>query len=56
MHRPSLTEYASYFEKYIALVPEENILSALEAQLDEMIILLRGVPEAEANVRHAPYT
>ena len=56
MHRPSLTEYAPYFEKYIALVPEENILSALEAQLDEMIILLRGVPEAEANVRHAPYT
>jgi len=32
MHRPSPSEYAPYFEKYIALVPEEDILSALEMQ------------------------
>jgi len=56
MHRPSPTEYAPYFEKYISLVPEEDILSALETQLKEMITLLHAVPEAEGNMRHAPYT
>jgi hypothetical protein len=54
--RPDATEYASYYGKYIALVPENDILTVLESQLDESLPLLRGVPETEGNTRHAPYT
>lgn len=56
MQRPSTTEYARYYDKYIALVPEDDILSALEAQLGDMLALLRGVPESQGNVRHPPHT
>src|SRR5207237_7407105 len=49
MQRPNTTEYARYYDKYITLVPEDDILPALEAQLGDMLALLRGVPEAQGN-------
>lgn len=56
MPRPASTEYAPYFEKYLALVPEEDILGALESQIGDTVSLLRGVSEEQANTRHPPYT
>jgi hypothetical protein len=56
MHRPGPTEYAPFYAGYIAHVPEEDVLAALETQLADMLALLRAVPEAQGNVRHAPYT
>jgi hypothetical protein len=56
MHRPGSTEYPAFFGGYVALVHEEDILMALEAQLGDALALLRAVPEAEGNVRHPPYT
>jgi len=56
MQRPSSSEYPDYYEPYISLVPEDNVLQALEAQLGEAMSVLKGVPESEGNVRHAPYT
>jgi hypothetical protein len=56
MHRPLATEYAPYFEKYIALVPEDDILAVLEGQLAETLALLRPVPEEEGSHRHPPFT
>jgi hypothetical protein len=56
MHRPGPTEYDPYYGKYIALVPEGDILAALEAQLGETLALLRPVPEDQGGVRHPPYT
>jgi hypothetical protein len=56
MHRLSSTEYAPDYEKYIALVPEEDIQTVMEAQLGEMLALLRPVPEAQGCQRHPPYT
>jgi hypothetical protein len=56
MHQPGPTEYAPFYADYVALVPEEEIVPALEAQLEDMLSLLRGVPEEQASVRHAPYT
>jgi hypothetical protein len=56
MHRPTATEYVPYYERYIALVPEDDVLAAMQSQLAEMLALLRDVPQAEAEVRHAPYT
>jgi hypothetical protein len=56
MHRPSSTEYAPYYGKYIGLVSEEDIRGALESQLKEMLAFLRAIPETQAEVRHPPYT
>jgi hypothetical protein len=56
MPRPDATEYADYYGKYIALVPEDDVVAALENQLERTRSLLRGVPEDESLVRHAPYT
>jgi hypothetical protein len=54
--RPEPTEYAPYYEGYVGLVPEHDIQAALTAQLDEVLTLLRPVPEAVGNLRHPPYT
>jgi hypothetical protein len=56
MHRPGPTEYAPFYANYIAHVPEEDVLAALETQLADMLALLRAVPEEQGDVRHAPYT
>lgn len=56
MPRPNTTEHAPYYQKYIDLVPEDDIIDALEVQLAESVALLRGVSEPEGNERHPPYT
>jgi hypothetical protein len=56
MHRLEPTEYAPYYGKYVALVPEADVLAALDEQLKELLALLRAVPEGESGVRHPPYT
>ncbi|MBO0699023.1 MAG: DinB family protein [Zavarzinella sp.] len=56
MARPDPSEYAPYYAKYIDLVPEEDVLGALEAQLAETLAVLRPAPESQGNVRHPPYT
>lgn len=56
MPRPAATEYAPFYAGYIALVPEGDVLPAMAAQLAEIVTFLRGVSEADAAVRHAPYT
>lgn len=56
MVRPAPTEYAPYYGKYLALVPEDDVLAVLAEQLDQTLALLKGVPEEESLVRHPPYT
>jgi hypothetical protein len=56
MSRPGPTEYAPTLETYVALVPEEDVLAALEAQTAHAHSLLRGASEAEGGERHPPYT
>ncbi|HMC89586.1 MAG TPA: DinB family protein [Gemmataceae bacterium] len=56
MPRPEPTEYAAYFSKYVALVPEEDIVPAMEKELEQTLALLRNIPEKQALVHHAPYT
>ncbi len=52
--RPDASEYASYYEKYVSLVPEGEIVATLSHQLDETLSTLRGLTEAQANSRYAP--
>jgi len=56
MPRPEPTDYAAFYEKYVSLVPEADVLPAMTSQLDHLLAFLRAVPEAEASVLHAPYT
>jgi hypothetical protein len=54
--KPEPTEYAPSEGRYVALVPEKDILAALGEQLQDTLALLHGVTEDQANTRHAPYT
>lgn len=54
--RPTPAEYASFYEPYVAQVPEDDVLGALREQLDDTLRLLAGISEDESLVRHPPYT
>ena len=51
--RPDSNEYAPYYGKYIALVPEGNILTTLEKQGPDTLVLL-APREADGDFRYAP--
>jgi uncharacterized damage-inducible protein DinB len=52
--RPEPNEYAAYYEKYISLVPGNDILGALETQRLQMIQLFAARSERDGNFRYAP--
>jgi hypothetical protein len=52
--KPESDEYAPYYEKYISLVPDQDILTTLEAQGPQTAALLSAREEQEGNFRYAP--
>lgn len=56
MPRPQSTEYGPYWERYIKLVPEDDIVPAMEAQLAETLLFLHSIPESRVLELHPPYT
>jgi len=55
--RPRAGEYDPYYERYISLVPGNDILAALTALEDQrrqMVLLLSGRTEAAGDLRYAP--
>jgi hypothetical protein len=54
MTRPNGEEYAASFRGYVDLVPEEDVLSVLEAQLHELQALTSIVPERTETFAYAP--
>ena len=52
--RPEPSEYAPYYERYISLVPGDDILSTLDAQRRQTMVLLCGRDEADGDFRYAP--
>jgi hypothetical protein len=52
--RPAASEYAPWFERYIALVPDGPIVQMLERQYEDTLSLLRGLPTEKANYAYAP--
>ncbi len=54
MTRPNSTEYAPYYEKYISLVPGENIVTTLTSQIEDTLTLIRGLSESQGDLRYAP--
>jgi len=54
MTKPDSTEYAPYFEKYISLAREEEIVATLDKQIEGTLSLIRGLSEAQGDLRYAP--
>jgi hypothetical protein len=52
--RPDATEYAPYYDKYVSLVANSDILTSLSQQLDETLALLGKIPESQAGSSYAP--
>jgi uncharacterized damage-inducible protein DinB len=52
-NRPQASEYAPFYEKYIAMVPDGEIEATLEAQLRETKLLLGNSSEKGADFRYA---
>jgi hypothetical protein len=52
--RPQTGEYSSYYQRYIDLASEDDIVGALDAQSHETATLLGGLGEKEASHRYAP--
>lgn len=53
-NRPKAGDYAAFYEKYIALVPEGEFLQILETQLREWQKLLGNLNEEQADFRYEP--
>lgn len=53
MSKPQTSEHAEYFQRYIQLVPEGDILATLGNQMTEMTNLLGDVSETKGDHRYA---
>jgi uncharacterized damage-inducible protein DinB len=52
--RPEPGEYAPYYEKYVSLVQNNDVLATLEDQRRQTLLLLSGRTEADGDLRYAP--
>jgi DinB superfamily len=52
--RPKPDEFAPYYERYISLVEGEDILTTLDEQRRQTMLLLSGRSDADGNFRYAP--
>jgi DinB superfamily len=54
MTKPDSTEYAQYYERYISLVPDGEIVVTLGKQIEGTLGLIRGLSAAQGDLRYAP--
>jgi hypothetical protein len=54
MTKPDATDYAPYYETYVSLIPDDDIVAALDTQKRTMLALLQGVDETLGNHRYEP--
>ena len=54
IERPKLGEYNPYYDRYISLIPGNDIIGTLEKQLPKTVALLSGRSEEEGNFRYEP--
>jgi hypothetical protein len=52
--RPADTEYASYYAKYVGLVPEADVIATLEGQIDDFRRFAASVRADRESFRYAP--
>lgn len=49
MNRPEKTEYAEYYERYVSLVEETDIVAVLEKQQTEMLEIFEAISEEKSH-------
>ncbi|MGH9539921.1 MAG: DinB family protein [Terriglobales bacterium] len=54
IRKPDANEYAPYYQKYISLVPDADILTTLETQGRQTGALLSARKESDGDFRYAP--
>jgi hypothetical protein len=54
MKRPNRKEYKPYYERYIGLVPEGDIIKILKKQIKDFEKLCKGISPKKALYRYAP--
>ncbi|MFZ0955607.1 MAG: DinB family protein [Candidatus Sulfotelmatobacter sp.] len=52
--RPQAGEYAPYYDRYISLIEENDILGTLDRQRRETVLLLSGLSEEQGDFSYAP--
>jgi len=51
--KPSASEYAPYYGRYVSLVVGDDILRALGRQIEEAVELVAIIPEEKGTYRYA---
>jgi len=51
---PEVTEYNSFYGRYVSLVPGSDLTQTLDAQLAQTLPILRGISEEKSLHRYAP--
>lgn len=54
MNRPEKTEYAEFYEKYVSLVKENNVVAAMQNQFAEFTNIFASIPEEKGSFSYAP--
>ena len=54
IQRPATSEYNPYYQKYVAGVPEGDLLETLQQQGAETVRLLRGITDEKSQYAYAP--
>jgi GNAT superfamily N-acetyltransferase len=54
VNRPAASDYPPFYERYVSLVPEGDVLAVLEAQRAELRILAAGLGRDGEETRYAP--
>ena len=52
--RPAKSEYLPYYDTYVKLVPDGDVIATLTSQMVETQSLLRALPASVATYRYAP--
>jgi hypothetical protein len=52
--KPEKSEFLPYYERYIALVPDGDVISTLTSQMTDTQSLLNALPASVATYRYAP--
>ncbi|MEO8573903.1 MAG: DinB family protein [Pyrinomonadaceae bacterium] len=53
MNRPDNAEYAPYYERYVSLVTDSDVMNTLGAQTTQLQNIFTGMPEEKGEFRYA---
>jgi hypothetical protein len=54
LHRPKQEEYPSYYEDYIKLVPNGDMVAILQENLSKTVTLFESISESNGDFQYAP--